>query len=79
VSFTRSPDADPRADVLAANELEVLADASLELAGRYEQHARSIEDDEGRQIALALSNWRRRRGLYFRERSAEVERIEAMQ
>lgn len=79
MSFTRSAGADPRADVLAAHELEVLADASLELAGRYEQHARSMKDDEGRQVALALSNWRRRRGLYFRELSAEVERIESRQ
>jgi hypothetical protein len=68
---------DALAEVLAANELELLADASLELADRYERGAAFMEDEQGRRIALALSRWRRSRGRYFRELSAEAERIEA--
>ncbi len=77
MSFKRPIDVDARIEVLAANELEFLADRSLELAIRYERDAVFMEDDEGRQIALALSRWRRRRGQYFRELSAEAERTEA--
>ena len=77
VSFTRSSGVDARAEVLAASELRLLADTSLELADRYERDAEFMEDEEGRQIALALSRWRRCRGRYFLELSAEAERIEA--
>jgi hypothetical protein len=77
VSFQRAIGVDPRVGVLAANELEVLADESLELADRYARAAPFMEDEEGRQIALTLSNWRRTRGQYFRELSAEAERTEA--
>jgi hypothetical protein len=75
----RSIGVDPRVEVLGANELELLADQSLELADRYARAAPFMEDEEGRQIARALSNWRRRRGHYFRELSAEAERKEAEQ
>jgi hypothetical protein len=67
----------PRVDVLAANELEFLADRSLELARRYERAADFMDDEEGQQVALALSAWRRDRSRYFRELSAEAERTEA--
>lgn len=77
VSFTRSIGVDARAEVLAANELQLLADTSLELADRYERDAEFMEDEEGRQIALALSRWRRRRGRYFLKLSAEAKRIES--
>jgi hypothetical protein len=77
VRFQRSIGVDPRAEVLAANELELLADQSFELADRYARAAPLMEDEEGRQIARALSNWRRTRGQYFRELSAEAERKEA--
>lgn len=77
VSFTRSSGVDARAEVLAASELQLLADTSLELADRYERDAEFMEDEEGRQIALALSRWRRCRGRYFLELSAEAERVEA--
>jgi len=77
VSVTRSSGVDTRVEVLAANELQLLADKSLELADRYERAAAFMEDEEGRQIALALARWRRCRGRYFRELSAEAERIEA--
>lgn len=77
MSFKRSIGLDARVEVLAANELEVLADKSLELADRYARAAPFVEDEEGRQIALALSNWRRTRGQYFRELSAEAERMKA--
>lgn len=79
MSFTRSIAIDARAEVLAANELQLLADSSFELADRYERDAAFMEDEEGRQIALALARWRRRRGRYFRELSAEAERVEATQ
>jgi hypothetical protein len=36
-----------------------------------------MDDEDGRQIALALSNRRRSRGRYFHELSAEAERREA--
>lgn len=55
----------------------MLADASLELADRYERDAEFMDDEEGRRLALALSRWRRDRGRYFRELSAEADRIEA--
>ena len=77
MSFKRPIDVDAQIEVLAANELEFLADRSLELATRYERDAVFMEDEEGRQIALTLSRWRRRRGQYFRELSAEAERTEA--
>ncbi len=77
MSLKRSIDIDARIEALAANELEWLADRSLELAVRYERDAAFMEDQEGRQIAVALSTWRRRRGQYFRELSAEAERTEA--
>lgn len=64
-------------ELLAASELQLLADASLELAAQYERHAALMEDEEGRQIALQLSRWRRRRGRYFRELSARAEHLEA--
>jgi hypothetical protein len=63
--------------VLVANELELLAEMSLELADRYARAAPFMEDDDGRQVALVLSTWRRSRGLYFRELSADAERTEA--
>ena len=69
--------ATPRAEILAANELQLLADRSLELAERYERDAEFMEDEQGRQTALALANWRRQRGRYFRELSAKVEQAEA--
>jgi hypothetical protein len=55
----------------------LLADSSLELADRYERDAEFMSDEEGRRIALVLAKWRRGRGRYFRELSAEAERIEA--
>jgi hypothetical protein len=70
-------ESDALVEVLAANELELIADASLELADRYERGAGFMEDEQGRRIAMALSRWRRSRGRYFRELSAEAERIEA--
>jgi hypothetical protein len=79
VSVKRGVPVDPRVGGLAANELEMLADKSLELADRYARAAPFMEDEEGRQIALALSNWRRSLGLYFRELSADAERKEAEQ
>jgi hypothetical protein len=66
----------PRVELLAANELQLLADNSLDLADRYERDAEFMDDEEGRQIALTLSNWRRHRGRYFRELSAAAERVE---
>ena len=69
--------ANPRAEALGANELQLLADRSLELAERYERDAEFMGDEEGRQIALALSKWRRDRSRYFRELSAAAERCEA--
>lgn len=77
MSFTRSIGIDARAGVLTSDELQLLADMSLEVADRYERNAPFMEDEEGGQIALALSRWRRDRGRYFRELSAEAERIEA--
>lgn len=68
---------DARVDLLAASELELLADASLELADRYERNAEFMEDEQGRRVALALSRWRRDRARYFHELSAKAERIEA--
>jgi len=68
---------DERAEALAASELQLLADKSLELADRYERDAEFMEDEEERQTALAVSRWRRHRGRYFRELSAEAERIES--
>ena len=85
VSFTKSTAASalaelravsPRVELLAANELQLLADNSFELADRYERGAEFMEDEEGRQIALTLSNWRRHRGRYFLELSAAAERAE---
>ena len=76
MSLKRSIGVEPRVELLAANELEILADKSLELADRYERAAALMEDEEERRIALGLSNWRRSRGLYFRELSADVERNE---
>lgn len=69
--------ANARAETLGANELQMLADRSLELAERYERDAEFMGDEEGRQIALALSKWRRDRSRYFRELSAAAERSEA--
>jgi hypothetical protein len=69
--------ANARAEILEANELELLADRSLELAARYERDAEFMEDERGRQIALALADWRRQRGRLFRELSARTERAEA--
>jgi hypothetical protein len=69
--------ANPRAESLGANELQMLADRSLELAERYERDAEFMGDEEGRQVALALSKWRRDRSRYFRELSARVEHAEA--
>lgn len=68
---------DALVEVLAANELELLADASLELADQYERGAAFMDDEQGRRVAIALSRWRRSRGRYFRELSAQAERIEA--
>jgi hypothetical protein len=68
---------DERVETLTANELQVLADMNLELADKYERGVTYMEDEERRQIALALSRWRRHRGLRFRQLSAEAERIEA--
>lgn len=75
--FERLLEAFAEAEVLAASELQLLADASLELADRYERDAAFMDDEEGRQIALALSKWRRRRGRHFHELSAQAERREA--
>jgi hypothetical protein len=69
--------ANARAEILEANELELLADRSLELAERYERDAEFMEDEQGRQIALALAGWRRQRSRLFRELSAREERAEA--
>ena len=69
--------ANARAEILEANELELLADRSLALAERYERDAEFMEDEEGRQIALALAAWRRQRSRLFRELSARMERAEA--
>lgn len=77
MSFERFIAFDACLEVLAASELQLLADASLELADRYERDAAFMEDEQERRIALALSGWRRHRGRYFRELSAEAERIEA--
>ena len=66
MSFSRAIGVDPRVGALAANELEVLADKSLELADRYARAAPFMEDEEGRQIALALSNWRDSRAVLSR-------------
>lgn len=74
---TRKRTGNARADILEANELELLADRSLELAERYERDAAFMEDEEGRQIALALADWRRQRSRLFRELSARAERAEA--
>jgi hypothetical protein len=79
VSVDRSIAFGPRVGVLTADELEVLADKSLELADRYARAAAFMEDQEGRQMALALSDWRRSRGLYFRQLSADAECREAEQ
>jgi hypothetical protein len=68
---------DALAELLSASELQLLADASLELAEQYERGAAFMEDDDGRRIALALASWRRCRGRYFHELSAEAERSEA--
>jgi len=77
LSLERTIGSDVRMQVLAASELQLLADASLELADRYERGAPFMEDEHGRRIALALSGWRRQRARYFRELSAEAERSEA--
>jgi hypothetical protein len=77
VPFERSLDAFAETEGLAASEFQLLADASLELAARYERDAAFMDDEEGRQIALTLSRWRRRRGRYFQELSARAERSEA--
>ena len=76
-SLAEVREANPRAETLGANELQLLADRSLELAERYEQDAEFMGDEEGRQIALSLSKWRRDRARYFRELSAHVERTES--
>jgi hypothetical protein len=85
MSFTKSTAASalaqvravsPRVELLAANELQLLADNSLALADRYERNAEFMEDEEGRQIALTLASWRRHRGRFFRELSAAAERTE---
>lgn len=68
---------DPRLAVLGASELQLLADASLDLAVRYEHNAEFMDDEGERRLALALSRWRRGRARYFRELSAEAERLEA--
>jgi hypothetical protein len=73
----RKQPANARAEILEANELELLADRSLKLAERYERDAEFMEDEEGRQIALALADWRRQRSLLFRELSAKAERAES--
>jgi hypothetical protein len=77
VSSTRSIGIGEQSEVLASDELQLLADASLALADRYERDAEFMGDEDGRQTALALSRWRRQRSRYFRELSAEAERIEA--
>jgi hypothetical protein len=73
--FERSFDA--TGEALASSELQLLADASLELADRYQRDAAFMEDEEGRELALTLASWRRRRGRYFHELSARAERLEA--
>ncbi len=65
------------AEALFPSELQLLADASLELADRYERDAPFMDDEEGRQIALRLSRWRRQRGRYFHELSARAETFES--
>ena len=68
---------DPRVEVLAANELQLLADLSMDLATKYERNAALIEDEDVRRLTLALSKWRRERARYFREMSAAAECVEA--
>lgn len=63
---------------LTVPELEELVELNLDLAERYQ----SVADDpdvepESRQIASALAVWRRARARYFRQESAEAERVEA--
>jgi hypothetical protein len=77
VSFSRCIAVPTWAQALTANELQLLADTSLELADRYERAAQSMGDEQGREVALVLATWRRDRGRYFRELSAEAERVEA--
>jgi hypothetical protein len=77
MQFQRLLDESAETEVLGSSELQLLADASIELADRYEQGAAFMEDEEGREIALALSRWRRRRGRFFHELSAQAERLEA--
>jgi hypothetical protein len=76
MTFTRSIAVDAQTE-LSAYELRLLADASVELADQYERHAAFMEAEEQRQVAVALSEWRRTRARYFRELSAEAQRIEA--
>ncbi len=77
MSFTGSVDVDGLAQVLVSDELELLADMSLDLAERYERSAGYMDSDEERQVALVLSRWRRDRGRHFRELSAEAARAES--
>jgi hypothetical protein len=76
VSLHHTLEIDGRVEVLAADELQLLADANLELADRYERRA-AFMDEQGQRVALALSKWRRHRGRYFRELSAEAELLES--
>jgi len=76
MTFTRSIAVDAQTE-LSAYELRLLADASVELADQYERNAAFMEDEEQRQVALALSEWRRTRARHFRELSAEAQRTEA--
>jgi hypothetical protein len=68
---------DPSLAVLVASELQLLADVNLDLAVKYGRNAGFMESKYEQQLALALSEWRRERARYFRELSAEAERLEA--
>ena len=59
MSVRRSIGVDARVERLMADELEVLADNSLELADRYARVARFMDDEKGRQIAVVLSRMSR--------------------
>jgi hypothetical protein len=68
---------DPCLAALGASELQLLADASLDLAVKYERNAGLLDNEDEQQLARALAKWRRERARYFRELSAEAERLEA--
>jgi hypothetical protein len=63
---------------LTVPELEVLVELNIDLAQRHQLVADDPDvEPESRQIGSALAAWRRARARYFRQESAEAERIEA--